>query len=173
MIKIHCTKKNYSIEAFLILFFSSYTFTFLYFKNTKISWAIKIAETGIERNCDDHLMTPFWYRFFRSDRNVNTCCQYHFKFRISSASQCHLCVSTSHFLLVCEAHLKIWLLKHPIRWDLINKGALILEYFLLIFEFLKKIKKEHLNFKHLLYNGVRCPDVGAQKRGAGKIQHLL
>ena len=67
----------------------------------------------------DHLITPFWYRFFRSDRNVNTCCQYYFKFPISTASQ-------------------ILLLKHPIRWDLINKGALILEYFLLIFEFLKK-----------------------------------
>ena len=26
------------------MFFSSYTFTILYFKNTKISWAIKTAE---------------------------------------------------------------------------------------------------------------------------------
>ena len=51
MIKIHCTKKSYSIEVFQRLFSSSYTFTILYFKNTKISWAIKIAETFIR-----------WYR---------------------------------------------------------------------------------------------------------------
>ena len=56
MIEIHCTNKSYSIEVFQILFSSSYTFTFLYFKNAKISWAIKIAETFIR-----------WYRLSWSE----------------------------------------------------------------------------------------------------------
>ena len=56
--------------------------------------------------------------------------------RRPTASQCHLCISTSHIRLVYEAYPKILLLIHPIKWDLINKGALILEYFLLIFKLL-------------------------------------
>ena len=75
---------------------------------------------------------------------------FHLLLRISTVSQYHLCISTSHFLLVREVCRKKLLLKHPIKWDLMHKGALILKYFLLIFEFLKKIKNEHLNFKHLL-----------------------
>ena len=39
-------------------------------------------------------------------------------FRRPTASQCHLCISRSHFLLVCEAYPKILLLKHPIKNEL-------------------------------------------------------
>ena len=54
-------------------------------------------------------MTPFWYRFF--------CIKTEYLY-ISTASQCHLCITASHFLLVCEAQPKILLLKLPIKWDI-------------------------------------------------------
>ena len=38
--------------------------------------------------------------------------------RRPTASQCHLCISRSHLLLVCEAYPKILLLKHPIKNEL-------------------------------------------------------